>query len=48
VRGRGAAMKYLAHSASRNAGSVCLIPSHSGTEHLDVVECRRIEPVRQR
>ena len=34
VRGRGAAMKYLAHSASRNAGSVCLIPSHSGTEHL--------------
>src|SRR3984957_4116831 len=34
VRGRGAAMKYLAHSASRNAGSVCLIPSHSGTEQL--------------
>jgi hypothetical protein len=34
VRGRGAAMKYLVHSASRNAGSVCLIPSHSGTKHL--------------
>jgi hypothetical protein len=37
VRGRGAAMKYPAHSASRNAGSVCLIPSHSGTEHLSSV-----------
>ena len=34
VCGRGSATKYLAHSASRNAGSVCLIPSHSGIEHL--------------
>jgi len=34
VFGRGSATKYLAHSASRNAGSVCLIPSHSGIEHL--------------
>src|SRR6185312_10388558 len=34
VRGRGATMKYLAHSASLNAGSACLIPPHFGTGHL--------------
>src|SRR5207342_827042 len=33
VRGRGAAVKYLAHNPSRNAGSVWLIPLHSGTRH---------------
>jgi hypothetical protein len=31
VRGRGAAMKYLAHNLSRNAEPAWLIPPHSGT-----------------
>ena len=34
VRGRGAAVKYLAHNPSRNAGSAWLIPLHAGTRHL--------------
>src|ERR1035437_5462344 len=34
VSGLGAAVKYLSHRASRNVGSDCLIPRHSGTTHL--------------
>src|SRR5665811_2159708 len=34
VSGLGAAVKYLSHRASRNVGSDCLIPRHSGTAHL--------------
>jgi hypothetical protein len=34
VSGLGAAVKYLSHRASRNVGSDCLIPQHSGTAHL--------------
>src|SRR5271165_2479882 len=35
VRCRGAAVEYLSHNLSRSFGSVRLIPSHSGTKHLE-------------
>src|ERR1039458_5936239 len=40
VSGLGAAVKYLSHRASRNVGSDCLIPRHSGTTQL--VSVRRV------